>query len=224
VIALILPIAVMTPLIDGARAEGFVDFRGGGAATQGTDATAKIGPARGEPQAVFLSGTIEFEDGVTIGIRGGYWLAPVPWLGFAFDLSYFDADEDASEPVKFDVFPISGLLMLRYPLLTGSNYPRGRLQPYVGVGPGAFVTTAKIELKKLAGAPENFNDTNVDVGLDARAGVNFNVVKFFAVFGEYRFTHFKPSDFKEDIADVPIELETDQWNTHHFVVGVGLHF
>jgi opacity protein-like surface antigen len=125
--------------------------------------------------------------------------------------------------VKLDVFPIAGLLMLRYPLLKSAAYPRGRLQPYAGVGPGAFVTTAKLDLTSL-GAPDDFSDTTVNLGLDARAGVNLYFVKSWAVFWEYRFTHFEPSDFKDTIGVETIEFGSDQWNTHHVVGGVGWHF
>lgn len=214
-----------------AQAEGFFDIRGGATFTQNTDGTAKIGPAGGIPQMV-STGKIEFEDARgTFGARGGYWLDSVPWLGFAFDLSYFDPDEDVNfVPVKLDVFPISALLMLRYPLLKSDAYPRGRLQPYAGVGPGAFVTHAKLKLKDV-GAPENFSDTTVNLGLDVRGGVNFhfaipnaNPLETLAIFLEYRFLHFKPSAYKEDILGVPFELEADQLDTHHIVFGLGFYF
>lgn len=62
VFGLILPVAVMTTVIDGARAEGFADFRIGGAVTQNTDGSTTIG---GVPSP---SGPIEFKSGVSIGI------------------------------------------------------------------------------------------------------------------------------------------------------------
>ena len=225
VFGLILPVAAMTMVIDDARAEGFADVRIGGAITPNTNGSVTIGGVASP------SGPIEFKSGVSVGIRGGYWLDSVPWLGFAFDLSYFDPDEDVSVlPVKLDVFPISALLMLRYPLLKSDAYPRGRLQPYAGVGPGAFVTHAKLKLKDV-GAPENFSDTTVNLGLDVRGGVNFHFatpnagpLETLAIFLEYRFTHFEPSDFKDSVGGVPIELEADQLDTHHIVAGVGFYF
>jgi len=223
VFGLILPVAVMTMVIDDARAEGFADFRIGGAVTPNVDGSVTIGGVAS------ASGTIDFKSTVSVGIRGGYWLDSVPWLGFAFDLSYFDPDEDVSLlPVELDIFPISALLMLRYPLLKSATYPRGRLQPYAGVGPGAFVTTAKLKLKEV-GAPENFSDTTVNLGVDVRGGVNFhftgqNWPGSLAIFLEYRFTYFEPSDFKDDIVGIPIELELDQLVTHHIVAGVGWYF
>lgn len=213
---------------DAARAEGFVDFRIGGAVTQETDGTSKVGPAGVPPQVFASSGPVEFTAGVSVGIRGGYWLESVPYVGFAFDLSFFNPEEDAAEPVKLQVYPISALLMLRYPLLKDSDYPRGRLQPYAGVGPGAFVSTAKFDIPDPA--PENFSGSTVDLGLDVRGGVNFHftwpnfVGESLAIFLEYRFTHFKPSDYKDNIGGVPIELGADQLDSHHITAGVGWYF
>ena len=48
--------------------------------------------------------------------------------------------------------------------------------------------------------------------------------KSLAIFVEYGFTHFKPSNFKDKIGGVPIELGADQLATHHAVAGVGFHF
>jgi opacity protein-like surface antigen len=223
VFGLILPVAVMTMVIDDARAEGFVGFRVGGAFTPDTDGSATIG---GEASP---SGSIEFKPGVSVGIRGGYWLDSVPWLGFALDLSYFNPEEDVSlSPLELDVFPISALLMLRYPLLKSAAYPRGRLQPYAGVGPGAFVTKAKLKLREV-GAPGDFSDTTVNAGVDVRGGAQFRFTGQdspggLAIFLEYRFTYFEPSDFKDDIGGVPIELELDELGTHHIAAGVSWYF
>ena len=220
---------------DTARAEAFFDLRFGATVTHDTDATLKIGPAAGIPE-ISASGPLELKASPTLGFGGGYWLGSVPWLGFAVDLSLFTPNEDASgDNLKLIVFPISGLLMLRFPLLKSTTYPRGRLQPYAGVGPGAFVTNAKIKLKK-SGAPKNFADTTVAAGLDVRAGINFHVlsadsdpfkdgqVGAMAVFLEYRFTHFDPPEFKEKIVGVPFKLELDQLNTHHIALGLRVHF
>jgi hypothetical protein len=213
-----------------ARAEGFVDFRIGGAVTQDTDAMIKVGPVGDPPQTFGGSGPIEFTAGVSIGIRGGYWLESIPYVGFALDLSFFNPEEDVSQlPLKLQVYPISGLLMLRYPLLKDSDYPRGRLQPYAGVGPSAFVTTAKMDIPDPV--PENFTDSTVDLGLDVRGGVNFHFTRpnwpgeSLAIFLEYRFTHVKPSNFKENVAGLlPVELGIDQLDSHHITAGVGWYF
>ncbi len=227
---LILPVAVMTPVIGGARAEGFVDLRLGGSATGNTDMTAKIGPTPGVPQ-VAASGEAGFEYGMSLGLGGGYWLNSVPWLGLALNLGYFKSNEDAStSPLKLNVHPISGLLMLRYPLRKSDTYPHGQLYPYLGVGPAGFVTSAEQDLTS-AGIANTFNDTTVDVGIDAQLGLKAHFAAghlppgmSYAVFMEYRFTRFNPSTFEDVVDGVPIEIELDELNTHHVFVGLGFHF
>ena len=224
VIKLILSVAILTAMIDGASAEGFVDVRIGGAITPNTEGSVVVAGVPPSP-----SFTVEFNPGVSVGIRGGYWLDSVPWLGAAFDLSYFDPEVEGPEPsLKLGVYPISALLMLRFPLLKSATYPHGRLQPYVGAGPSAFVTTAKIKLKRV-GLEDNFYDTMVNLGLDARAGINFqfagqNLPGSLAVFLEYRFTRFNVLDFKDNINDISVTLDLDRLDTHHIVAGVGFYF
>ena len=63
--------------------------------------------------------------------------------------AYDPVEEDSG--FEFYVFPISALLMLRYPLLKDSEFfPQGRLQPYTGVGPGAFISRGELDLSSLA--------------------------------------------------------------------------
>ena len=217
----------MVPGTDAARAEGFVDLYIGGAFTADTDGTFDVGPGGSIPEQ---TGSFEFdlENSVSGGGRVGYWLDSVPWLGFGLDGSYFSAKEDTpvAEPStgKLRVIPVSGLLMLRYPMLKNSQFPRGQMYVYAAAGPAAFITTATDELKDL-GLPENFDDTRVDVGLDARVGIKLiHAVQSWGVFAEYRFTYFSPSEFEDDILGVPIELEFDEVITHHLTLGLGFHF
>jgi len=110
----------------------------------------------------------------TIGGRFGYWLRPVPWLGFALDTSYYQLHADAKSPsapiqeAKLQIVPITPLVMARLPLLESSEYPTGRLQPYLGAGPGIFWHRRKFDLQ----SGDRTDDDTVDVGADVRAGVS----------------------------------------------------
>jgi len=223
----ILLVAVVMPGTDAARAEGFVDLYIGGAFTADTDGTFDADPPGSVPE---LPGPfdIDFENSVSGGGRVGYWLDSIPWLGLSLDGSHFSAKED-NRPVgasilKLRVIPVSGLLMLRYPMLKSSEFPRGQVYVYAAAGPAAFITTAMAELKDL-GLAENFDDTYVDAGVDARVGIKlFHALQSVGIFVEYRFTNFKPGEFTGDIQGVPIRLKFDQVMTHHFALGVGFHF
>jgi len=67
------------------------------------------------------------------GLRFGRWLDDVPWFGLAVDASYFRPAPDVQ------TVPLSLLVMVRYGFLKDEEFTRGRLQPYVGVGPSLFI-------------------------------------------------------------------------------------
>jgi opacity protein-like surface antigen len=202
-IALLLATLVVVALTasSAARAEGFVDLRVGGSFTEDNDV--EVDP----PGFEFST---EYEDSPTGGIRGGYWFDPLPWLGVAGDVSYFAPDDDTPGGPEIDVIPISPLLMLRAPLVTSEEFPNGRVQPFMGIGPGIFVTIVDFD---SAG-----DDDTVEVGLDAHAGLNFQVTRLVSLFAEYRYTYVEP---EVEIQGVDIEPEL---STHHVGAGVGFHF
>ena len=73
--------------------------------------------------------------GISYDQQLGYWFEDVPWLGIASEAPLLQPDERNQEisidaDTNFD--PLSGFLLLRY--------PRGQLQPFVGIGPTFFVS------------------------------------------------------------------------------------
>ena len=186
-----------------AIAEGFVDLRVGASFTEDNDVEIRT------PGTSFAVPT-EYEDSVTGGVRAGYWFDSLPWLGLAADVSYFAPDDDTPGGPEYDVIPLAPLLMARVPIATSEEYPWGRVQPYVGVGPGVFVSLADFD---AAG-----DDESVDVGPDVHAGVNVQVTRMVSIFAEYRFTYLEP---EFDVQGVDIEPEL---STHHFGIGAGFHF
>ena len=185
-----------------ARAEGFIDLRVGGAFTDDNDVEVDFGPGS-------LEGSTEYEDSVTGGVRAGYWFESLPWLGLAADVSYFAPDDDTGGP-EYDVIPLSPLLMARVPIAKTEEFPYGRFQPFLGVGPGIFVS-----LLDLDGIGD---DETVQVGVDLHAGLNFQITRVVSVFAEYRYTYVEP-EFEIQGVDITPEL-----STHHAGIGLGFHF
>jgi len=186
-----------------ARAEGFVDLRVGGAFTEDNDVQLSVGPAS-------IDFPTEYKDSVTGGVRGGYWFDSLSWLGLALDVSYFAPDDDTAGGPEYDVIPISPLLMARVPISTSEEFPHGRVQPFLGIGPGVFVS--------LIDFGSGADDETVQVGVDLHAGLNLQVTPLVSAFVEYRYTYFEP---EFHIQGVDIE---PQFSTHHAAVGVGFHF
>lgn len=214
-------------LLGASRAWGepFLDLYGGVAQTDSTHVTAAqrdcdvgfffaiCGP---ETKA---TRDVDFDLSGEYGIRGGYWFEPVPWLGIAGDLSTFRAEGDH---VRFRIIPFSILVMARLPLLITDEIPRGRLQPYVGVGPSIFYQDATIDFRPEVA--KKIGTSSVEVGLDVRAGLAWQFHRHVGLFAEYRFTYLpisidKDSDFGPTTEQVDAKL-----NTHHFLLGVSIRF
>lgn len=211
-----------------ASAEWFGDIYGGLAFPERT--TARFDQRI--PSSAKATTNLELDASPTGGLRVGYWLekpsGDSQWfrwsmLGVAGDVSYFRRE---AQEAKLDVVPISLLLMLRTPLLKSDAFPRGQLQPYMGIGPSFFVAQATID----SPAPDinAVHQGRTDFGFDARAGFMWQIHKLVGMFFEYRFTDvdFRMLDrqcFSSFCAPLQTEIVSDtrvRLATHHMLVGL----
>jgi len=208
-----------------ARGEGFLDFAIGGAFTQKSNVTFKSGGSSVTTEA-------DFDDSFATGVRGGYWFDGLPWLGVGGMVSYFQPDVRPAGASGYDsrslgVVPISALLMLRVPLLASNAVPRGQLQPYLAVGPGAFVTVTDNNNNYNYNYNHGYHynsQSSVDVGVDVHAGATWMFTSRFGMFGEYRFTHYTANidgDSYYNRYNVSLESTLD---TNHVMAGFAWHF
>ncbi len=208
------------------KAQGFLDVYGGASFTSSSELATRIGGSS-------LHDDIDFDPSAEIGIRGGLWFPDLPWLGLASDFSYLRLNGPSSgvvhtiggleirtrDDVEVDLFPISMMLMARTKLLVIPLDPQIGVQPYIGVGPGLFVSWVHDAFTvRVDGSEEEVDDTSYDIGLDTRAGLRVHLTPSFSIFAEYRFTYYEPK-FDDD----PIEIESDI-STHHALGGVGFQF
>jgi hypothetical protein len=163
-----------------ASAEWFLDGYGGASITADADVTIRNGTT--------FDDTVEFDTEAMGGGRLGYWLEGLRWLGVAADASYFaPAAQGSTADARLEVIPLTPLVMFRLPLLESPQFPKGRLQPYLGAGPGFFLTSVEVDIPGLG---EESTDWQVEVGADARAGVTFMITPGFGTFVEGRYTVF----------------------------------
>lgn len=215
-----------------ADAEWTVDFYGGPSWTESADlrATGRDDTGLAIDATIF---DIKTDTGVTFGLRGGYWLESVPFLGFGMDLFFFSVpipsqtaaatgalnSEIFDEPISINAsgqarvpsvtlpgFAFSPEVRLRVPLLTSKAFPKGMIQPYVAAGP-AWAFTVEDE------------DPELVIGGKIGAGVSVSLLRFLALFTEYRYTFFP--NFKLSNRNVNYEADI---NTHNLVFGVSLRF
>lgn len=156
--------------------------------------------------------SLKFDSATLLGGRGGYWIDQFPYLGFGIDIShYFGADQkqqvsitnlcvegigcssspEALKKINSQITAVGFDIMLRYPLIVTAQFTKGQLQPYLTVGPAAFITTLK--------DTDNFNppgqsSSYTSLGIKSAAGLMLFFTKNIGVFIEYRDTKFKVKD------------------------------
>jgi opacity protein-like surface antigen len=97
--------------------------------------------------------------------------------------------------------------MLRWPLLTSSDLPKGRFQPYVGLGPAWAVT---IDTDKAA----------LILGGLVRGGISFQIFQHLSLFAEYRYSFFPDFELRDKNG---LHFRTDL-DTHNLVGGISIRF
>ena len=206
-----------------ALAEGFIDIYGGWANTRDADVDVSISSSGlGFVNMESHKEKVDFASSYGLGARAGYWFEKLPYVGIAGDLSYFKAENKTAD---IYVVPVSLLLMLRWPLLKNEDFPKGRLQPYVGIGPGFFFSVTKVDFRPTL--PKTFSGTSFDVGLDLRAGIAWQFQKHLALLGEYRYTDFsidlEQTDILYGFAGTKETMKTEL-ATNHFLIGISYRF
>lgn len=194
-------ILVSTPSVS--TAELHLGFYMGAAFPQDLDVTARS-------SATVDTTTKTFDPAFTLGARFGYWFESVDWLGVALDGSLFIAE---AGNVDLQVVPVSLLLTLRY--------PKGKFQPYFGIGPSLFWSNIDIDLGTDTGSESGY-----DLGIDSRVGLEVKLERELGIFLEYRYTYFD-SDLKDTrtVGGTTAEVAVDSTvSVHYLVLGFAYHF
>ena len=134
------------------------------------------------------------------------------------------------QSANIDVTAVTLNLLYRFRLLSEPKYPRGRLQPYVGIGGGAF--TGEIETRTSTfDVNKRISDTDVRPGIQALGGARFFLTRNIALFAEYKFvkTETFSFTFKESgtISGFPVtETARDRADltSHLFYGGIAFHW
>jgi opacity protein-like surface antigen len=134
------------------------------------------------------------------------------------------------QSANIDATAVTVNLLYRFRLLSAPQYPRGRFQPYVGVGGGAFI--AEIETRTSTfDVNKRIDDTDVRPGIQALGGARFFLARNIALFAEYKFIHTETFSFtfKESgtISGFPVtETARDRASltSHLFYGGIGFHW
>ena len=180
----------------------------------------------------------DVDNSAIVGGKIGYWFDFFPLVGAELDIYAFSPDITVrapqissgvtlNSPFNFDVSvtAVSINLMGRYPLLKSPEFPRGRIQPYIGIGPGLFLTSIDDVSPVTPTNPASNllgSKTLAFGGLQVIGGLKFFILKKLSLFAEYKFSHFT-ADMSG--ASEKFSLSgTQNIDASHFYGGVAYHF
>lgn len=202
-------------------ADFFLGVHFGAASVRATDTDIKL------DQTTIGKGDTS-ETVVVMGLRLGAWLESIPALGAAVDgtMNYHIQGSELypiNNPVSFSV-----LALYRISFKESSRYPNGRIQTYIALGPGLFITDIYEYFDSPSEESELFVDDSVDLGLDARVGMTWKLnpkskwTKQWSVFTEYRYTQFE-TEYKNKYLDGTLRF-SPELKSHSLLFGYAIGF
>ncbi len=204
------------------HAEIYVAGYGGVTQSRSTDVTASTQSCFALTCAspVETTRSVGFKSGPVAGVRGGYWFQSLRLAGFAGDVSYYRVQ---GAGLDIDVLPLSLLALGRLSLFPSREAPRGRIQPYVGLGPSLAIQRASADFRPSL--PNAVSGWSLAPAWDARAGVALTLSARFSLFSEWRMIQQRV-----EIRNSPLwnlgaqERLSTTLTTQHLVVGIAVSF
>ena len=195
---------------------------------------------------------LELETSAVFGGKVGYFfdrLLGPGHLGLEVEAYHFRSDADAQtarfkgvllgavtdmplrlQEADIDVTAVALNVLYRLPLAVSAEFPRGRVQPYVGVGLGAYIATLETTTTPFDDN-KTIEDTDAKPGVQVLAGARWFLTPNLALFAEYKFLHTQPFSFRFQasgtIGGFPLtETARDRASisSHHIYGGIGWHW
>ncbi len=178
-----------------------------------------------------------YEPAVVGGLKFGYFLKSIPYLGLEAETNYahnnvreqrvtlsrsVQGSTQAILPTDdWATWTLALHIVGRYGFLPDQEVPFGRLQPYVGLGPGLVMVYDEVDSAK------NF-------AIDVMAGVRYMLLKNVSTFVEFKYSHQFDIEM-ESHAFIPVLANGAQgtlqrgtahltYDSHRVVLGVAYHF
>jgi opacity protein-like surface antigen len=181
---------------------------------------------------------VKTDTNLAFGGRAGYWFELEPVIGLGLDAFHFSPNTSKQTVTRSvclsgvcttsrfedkggdaDVTAVGLDVWLRYPLLTSPQFPKGQLQPYFTAGPAVFI--AHVENNGFTPPQQTASDTSI--GVKTALGLAWQFLPNLAVFGEYRFTHFRP-EFHFTDAFLGRTTTTSNSNQQYLLFGASFRF
>ena len=233
------------------HAEPYVAIMGGTAFTESKKTDTRLSVN----STALLDGTfddVDFHNSPLVGGKVGYFLN-YPVLGghFGAELEFYYMEPTASrqtvtfngtfmgtpatfplniQHAYFEVYTVALNVLYRYPAFTGPDFPFGRLQPYAGLGVGAFISTMYTRTSPLD-HNRYIHDTDVAPGLQVVGGLKAFLTRNIAFFAEYRYVdtgdfnfHFQADGTVGGSPATETARDRSSLTQHQMVFGLAVHW
>jgi opacity protein-like surface antigen len=178
--------------------------------------------------------TVGYDPGFVGGVKYGRYFDSAPWFGLEFESNVSRTDiwnqqlkAKPNFPGKlaptlhrdqFYIWAMQSNLLARYGFFKDKEVPFGRLQPYVGVGPGFEVIYG-------------YNDSAKNFAIETLVGLRYMLTPKISVFGEYKFSYqfaaeYEGNQFSNYPPKTSGQATTMAFDVphHRFVFGIAYHF
>ena len=242
-------VSLLSPAVAGA--EPYVSGYAGVAITEDKDLRTEL-ELNGTPFVNGRARDLSFDPSVVFGGKAGYFFERNLLggnVGLELDVYHFEPDLDA-QTVRFsgllagfngdfqtrlqaadvELTAVTLNLLYRFRLLPAPQYPLGRLQPYVGLGVGAFIARLSTQTSPFD-TNKDISDTDVRAGVQALGGLRFFLTRNIALFAEYKFIQtdtfsfsFKESGTVFGFPATETARDRADITSHLFYGGIGFHW
>jgi opacity protein-like surface antigen len=164
------------------------------------------------------------------GIKFGRYFDSLPWFGIEIETNFSrqalrgqqvritpplpsGQTSLSFQPDRFYIWAMQVNLLARYGFLRDKEVPFGRLQPYLGIGPGFEVIYGVVDSAK------NF-------AIEAQAGFRYMCTQKVSFFFEYKFSYQFKAEYEQFIVPghLPAGTMTFDVPHHRLILGVSYHF
>ncbi|MEW6658102.1 MAG: outer membrane beta-barrel protein [Thermodesulfobacteriota bacterium] len=178
---------------------------------------------------------VVYQPGILGGIKFGRYFDSYPWFGVEVETTFSRNNIRGNQgrispPVPggpanalggadwFMIWDTQINLLARCGFLKDKEIPFGRLQPYMGIGPGFEVIYAR-------------KDSAKNLAIEAQAGVRYMCTQNIGIFVEYKFSYQFDVEYANFLIAKRSDLGPQNGGTmvfdvphHRFIVGVSYHF
>jgi opacity protein-like surface antigen len=171
-----------------------------------------------------------YQPGILGGVKFGRYFDAYPWLGLEVETNFSrnnlrgnqgritpsvpGAPKNALGGADwFMIWDTQVNLLARYGFYKDKEVNFGRLQPYVGIGPGVEIIYGKYDSAK-------------NLAIEALAGIRYMFTQNVGIFSEYKFSYQFDVEYQNVLIGKNRPEGTMQFDVphHRFTLGVSYHF